>query len=199
MKVICIGRNYADHAIELKNDIPDSPLVFFKPDSAVIKDDKPFFYPPFSNEIHYEGEIVLRIGKEGKHISKEFALNYIDGITVGLDFTARDLQDELKKKGHPWERAKAFDGSAVVGIFIPYENIKYEIRLEENNLTLQQGDTTQMIFDFTTIISDVSKFVTLKKGDLIFTGTPKGVGPISIGKVYKLFLNGEQLLSCEVK
>lgn len=199
MNIICIGRNYAEHALELKNEIPSKPLVFFKPGSVLIKDDKPFYYPSFSKDIHYECEIVLRIGKEGKHISEEFALNYIDGISVGLDFTARDIQDELKRKGHPWERAKAFDGSAVVGKIVPFDNIKYELKLQKENNILQIGNTDQMLFNFKTIISDVSKFITIKKGDLIFTGTPKGVGPVAIGDFYNAYLNSDLLLKCEIK
>jgi 2-keto-4-pentenoate hydratase/2-oxohepta-3-ene-1,7-dioic acid hydratase in catechol pathway len=202
MKIICIGRNYLEHAKELNNDVPTSPMLFMKPQTALLQDGKPFFHPDFSTNIHYELEIVLKICKNGKHISPEFAHKYYDQISVGLDFTARDLQDKLKTKGHPWEIAKAFDHSAVIGewkSFEAFKNQNIHFQLKKNGELAQDGNTQQMIFNFDTIISYASQFFTLKQGDLIFTGTPAGVGAIKIGDTLEGILAGEKILHCEIK
>jgi len=196
MKIFCIGRNYADHAKELKNEIPDRPVIFMKPETAIVRKNQPFFYPPFSSDVHYELELVLRIGKVGKFIEPRFARRYIDAITVGIDFTARDLQSELKRKGLPWERAKAFDGSAIVGDFVPFAslpmNTSIDFQLLKNGVEVQRGSSADMLFSFDEIIAEISTFSTLKKGDLIFTGTPSGVGPVQLGDELVGFLNGVQ-------
>jgi acylpyruvate hydrolase len=186
MKIICIGRNYAEHAKELKNEVPASPVFFMKPDTALLKDNAPFYYPTFSNEIHYEVELVIKISKNGKTIAPQFAHKYYEQITVGIDFTARDLQQQCKEKGLPWEKAKAFDNSAVIGRFIQIMGLKNKehinFNLAINNNIVQQGISSQMIFNIDNIISYVSGFITLKTGDLIYTGTPAGVGPVKIGE-----------------
>ncbi len=202
MKIICIGRNYVAHAHELQNEVPTSPLIFMKPQTAILKDGDAFYHPEFSKDIHYEGELVLRICKTGKHIEEKFAEKYYDQITYGIDFTARDLQDELKKKGHPWELAKGFDGSAVLGEFVNIEdfnkeNIDFQTFL--NGKIVQDGHSNLMIYGFDYIVSYVSKFFTLKQGDLIFTGTPAGVGQVKIGDKIEGFIEGKKLLECEVK
>jgi len=202
MKIICVGRNYLDHAKELNNDVPSKPMLFMKPQTALLQDSKPFFHPNFSKNIHYELEVVLRICKTGKHIEKEFAHNYYDQITLGLDFTARDLQDDLKSKGHPWEIAKAFDNSAVIGTWHSIENFNKEnidFQLFKNGELKQDGHTRDLIFNFDTLISYASQFFTLKQGDLIFTGTPAGVGAIKIGDKLEGFLEKETVLTCEIK
>mgnify|MGYP001179780042 FL=1 len=202
MKIICIGRNYADHAKELGNQVPDEPVVFCKPDSSILQPRNPFVIPPWSQEIHYEIELLLRIGRVGKYIDKKHALSYIDAITVGIDFTARDLQKKLKEKGLPWEKSKGFDGSAVVGKWIlgsPRKNGEYQITLLKNNIIAQNGNTSQFIFSMEEIISHVSKFFTLKTGDIIFTGTPSGVGPIANGDQLEGHLDGESLLSLNIR
>ena len=200
MKIICIGRNYSEHAKELNNPVPLEPLIFLKPDSAYLQSKKPFFYPNFSNDIHYEGELVLKVGRNGRHIERKFAHKYYDEFTVGIDFTARDLQKNLKEKGWPWEIAKGFDGSAAIGTFIPFpkgtSSIQYSLR--KNNEQVQTGDSKNMIFHFDEIISYVSQFFTLKMGDLIFTGTPAGVGPISIGDVYQGYIGTEKVLDVKI-
>ena len=202
MKIICIGRNYVEHANELNNAVPTSPLIFMKPQTAILQHGQPFYHPEFSKDIHYEGEIVLKICKNGKHIEDKFASKYYDQITYGIDFTARDLQDELKKKGQPWELAKAFDGSAVLGEFVPIndfntENIDFQTFV--NKKMVQDGHTRDMIFNFNYIVSYASKFFTLKQGDLIFTGTPAGVGAVKIGDKIEGFIEGKKLLTCDVK
>jgi acylpyruvate hydrolase len=203
MKIICIGRNYVAHALELNNDVPTSPMIFIKPQTAILKDNAPFYHPEFSKNVHYEGELVLRICKNGKSIDEKFADKYYDHITYGIDFTARDLQDDLKKKGHPWELAKAFDHSAVLGDFLPItdlqngQNINFQTII--NGKIVQNGFTENMIFNFNKIVSFASQFFTLKTGDLIFTGTPEGVGQIKIGDVVEGFIEGKKLLTCEVK
>lgn len=202
MKIICVGRNYAEHAAELKNDIPDKPLLFIKPDSALIKKGMDFYYPYFSNNIHYEVELVVKIHKVGKHIDERFAHKYFDEIALGIDFTARDIQDELKAKGHPWELAKGFDQAALVGDFIPksefdLDNLSFS--LEKNGAIVQRGNTSEMIFKINHIISYASKFFTLKKGDLIFTGTPAGVGKIDIGDILEGFIEGKKNFQIKVK
>ena len=191
MKIICIGRNYADHAKELNNPLPSEPVFFCKPDSAILPRAMPFFIPEWSSDIHYEVELVLRISRLGKHIQPEFAHRYYDGIGLGIDFTARDIQEQLKNRGLPWEKAKGFDGSAVIGEkFFQPADLPMPIRfsLEREGTILQKGISSDMVFGFDQIISYVSQFMTLKIGDLIFTGTPSGVGPISpedtlIGKI----------------
>lgn len=204
MKIICIGRNYAEHAKELNNPVPREPLFFCKPDSAIIQKGKPFFYPEFTKDIHFECEIIVRINKLGKHINQKFAHKYFDEVALGLDLTARDLQQECKTKGLPWEKAKAFDGSAPMGDFISLSennldvnNLSFE--LKKNNETVQVGNTNQMIFSVAQIIEHVSKFFTLKIGDLIYTGTPEGVGPIAIDDEFEGFIEGESSLKVPIR
>ncbi|GGE25734.1 MULTISPECIES: fumarylacetoacetate hydrolase family protein [Sphingobacterium] len=203
MKIIAVGRNYIDHAKELNNPVPEKPVIFLKPDTAVLKDNKDFYYPEFSKDVHFEVELVLRVCNEGKHVSKKFAHKYYDAIGLGIDFTARDLQSELKSKGLPWELAKAFDHSAVVGEFIPKENIEnlenINFSLLKNEETVQQGNSADMIFDFDSLITFVSKYITLRKGDLIYTGTPAGVGPIQIGDKLEGFLEDKSMFTCQIK
>lgn len=203
MKIICVGRNYTEHAKELNNEVPENPVIFMKPDTAKLKDNKPFFYPDFTKELHYETEIVLKIGKHGKNIQEQFAHRYIDEITVGIDFTARDLQSEQKKKGLPWEIAKSFDQSAVIGKWMPVtafkdlNNIYFCLYL--NKQLKQKGNTKDMLFSFEKIISYTSRFFTLLKGDLIFTGTPSGVGPVKIGDKLEAFIEDDSLLEFNVR
>jgi 2-keto-4-pentenoate hydratase/2-oxohepta-3-ene-1,7-dioic acid hydratase in catechol pathway len=200
MKVICIGRNYSEHAKELNNPVPDEPVFFLKPDTAVLKDNAAFYHPDFSNDIHHEVELVLRVSKAGKHISEEFALNYIDAITVGIDFTARDVQQKCKEKGLPWEKAKAFDGSAPIGTLVSFNADKeYIFSVDVNGETRQTGNSSDMLFSFRQIMAYVSQFVTLKTGDLIFTGTPAGVSRISIGDRIVAKIEAQTLLDFEVK
>jgi 2-keto-4-pentenoate hydratase/2-oxohepta-3-ene-1,7-dioic acid hydratase in catechol pathway len=203
MKIICIGRNYAAHAKELKNEVPTAPVFFMKPDTALLKDNAPFYIPTFSNEIHYEVELVIKISKNGKTILPQFAHKYYDQITVGIDFTARDLQEQCKEKGLPWEKAKAFDHSAVIGRFIsladlPKKNeVSFSLSLNKNEV--QQGVSNQMLFSIDQIIAYVSGFITLKTGDLIYTGTPAGVGPVKIGDRLEAKIENEVLLDFEIK
>lgn len=203
MKIICIGRNYAKHAKELNNPIQTEPVIFLKPETAIPLKKHPFFYPEFSKDIHYEAEIVIRIKKVGKHIQKEFANKYYDELTLGIDFTARDIQEECKKKGLPWEKAKSFDGSAAIGNFVSkteYENLnKLSFHLNINGEKKQEGNTSDMIFDVDSIIAYVSSFITLKIGDLIFTGTPAGVGPIAIGDKLEGYIENEKVLDLSVR
>ncbi len=203
MKIICVGRNYADHAKELGNDIPDEPVIFMKPKSALLQSHTPFYYPEFSNELHYECELVLRVCKNGKYIQERHASNYYNGITVGIDFTARDIQDELKKKGLPWEKAKAFDNSAAVGKFIdvtPAMNRKnINFTFYKNKELVQTGNSGNMIFSIDSLISNISNYFSLNIGDLIFTGTPAGVGECVVGDILEAFLEKENLLTVEVK
>jgi 2-keto-4-pentenoate hydratase/2-oxohepta-3-ene-1,7-dioic acid hydratase in catechol pathway len=203
MKIICIGRNYAAHIEELKNEKPGQPVVFLKPDTALVKGGAPFYYPDFSTNIHHEVELVLKISKEGKYIQPQFAHRYFEEIGLGIDFTARDLQDQCKAKGLPWEIAKAFNGSAPIGDFksvSEFSDLKnIEFHLEINGEVKQKGNTSLMLFDFATIISYVSQFFTLKKGDLIYTGTPAGVGPVQTGDQLIGFIGNEKMLHVEVK
>lgn len=203
MKIIAIGRNYAEHAKELNNPVPTVPVIFMKPDTAILKDNKPFYHPEFSTDIHHEIELVLKISKEGKHIAEKFASNYFDEIGLGVDFTARDIQQKHKEKGLPWELAKAFDNSAPVSKFIPKAHFKdlnnLNIRLNLNCKTVQDGNTKDLLFSFEYIIAFVSKYITLKKGDLIFTGTPQGVGKVNIGDHLEGYLENEKLLDFEIR
>jgi acylpyruvate hydrolase len=203
MRLFCIGKNYAEHVKELNSEIPDKPVVFMKPDTAIIRERMPFFLPDFSKEMHYEAEIVLKIAKNGKAIEERFAKKYYNEITVGIDFTARDLQNELKKKGLPWEISKAFDGSAVVGKFIPKEKFDdiYNINfsLQNHGNLLQKGNTKDVIFSFEKIICYISQFFLLREGDLIFTGTPYGVGSVKIGDELEGFIEDKKLFTCRVK
>jgi acylpyruvate hydrolase len=203
MKVICIGRNYLDHVKELNSPLPSEPVFFLKPDTSILTRNRPFYYPDFSNEIHYEAELVMRICKVGKNIQKKFAHTYFDEIGIGIDFTARDLQDNCKKKGLPWLISKGFDNAAPLGKFLPkssfpdLNNIRFHLEL--NGAMVQQGNSGDMIFTFDDLISYVSRFITLKMGDLIFTGTPVGVGPVKAGDRLEAFIEGQKLLKCDIK
>lgn len=203
MKIICIGRNYLAHVKELDNNLPTKPMFFMKPDTALLPVGEPFPYPDFSNKVHYETELVLRICKTGKLIDKETASEYYDAITVGIDFTARDLQNECKAQGHPWEIAKSFDYSAPVGEFKAINKLKHPdniaFGMKLNGDWVQQGHSHDMIFDFNTIVSYVSRFVTLNPGDYIFTGTPQGVGEVHAGDKLELFLEDELVFEFEIK
>lgn len=204
MKIIAIGRNYIDHAKELNNPVPEKPVFFCKPDSAILRNNDPFYYPDFSKNIHYEVELVFKISKVGKHIEKQFAHRYYNEIGIGIDFTARDLQDECKKKGLPWEIAKGFDYSAPLSNnFInksKFENVQdINFSLQKNGEIVQLGNSKNMIFSIDAIIEYVSKFMTLKIGDLIFTGTPEGVGPVQIGDRLTAKIEDEVLLDFEIK
>ncbi|MEB2780515.1 fumarylacetoacetate hydrolase family protein [Algoriphagus sp. C2-6-M1] len=203
MKIICIGRNYAAHIEELKNETPGNPVVFLKPDTALLKDGAPFFYPDFSTNIHHEAELVLKISKQGKYIQSQYAHRYFNEIGLGIDFTARDLQDQCKAKGLPWEIAKGFNGAAPIGGFKSvddFEDLKnIDFQLTINGEIRQKGNTSLMLFDFGTIIAYVSQFFTLKTGDLIYTGTPAGVGSVQIGDKLEGFIGTEKLLDFEIK
>jgi acylpyruvate hydrolase len=203
VKIICIGRNYIEHAKELKNPVPKKPVFFLKPDTALLIRNRPFFYPDFSTDIHYELELVLKICKNGKNIAEKFAPDYYKEIGLGIDFTARDLQQEAKEKGLPWEVAKAFDQSAAISKFVSLGSLtnpeRISFRLNLNGNTVQQGLNTDMIFHFNHLISYVSKFMTLRAGDLLFTGTPEGVGPVKIGDKLEGFLEDKLLIACEIK
>ena len=203
MKIICVGRNYAAHARELNNKVEEQPVIFMKPETALIAPRQPFFYPDFSSDVHHEVEIVIRINKVGKRIAEKFAHKYYDEITVGIDFTARDIQQQLKSKGLPWELAKGFDGSAPVGNFISkkkFENIQdVPFSLKVNGTVKQSANTSTMIFTADHIISFVSHYVTLKKGDIIFTGTPEGVGPVHKGDLLEAFIGDEKLLNVKIR
>lgn len=203
MKIICVGRNYAAHAKELGNEIPDEPVIFMKPKSALLQSHTPFYYPEFTNELHYECELVVRISKNGKYVQERHAANYYNGITTGIDFTARDIQDELKKKGLPWEKAKAFDNSAAVGKFIditPEFNRKnVNFCLYKNKELVQQGNSSQMLFSIDAIIHHISNYFSLNIGDLVFTGTPAGVGECVVGDELEGFIEDQKLLSLEIK
>ena len=203
MKIVCIGRNYLAHVKELDNDLPTEPMFFMKPETALLPQGQAFVYPSFSKEIHYETELVLRICKTGRSIAEECAAEYYDAITVGIDFTARDLQRECKAKGHPWEKAKAFDGSAPMGEFKSIsalqhpEDIVFGMKL--NGKWVQQGRSRDMIFGFNRLVAHVSRFITLEEGDCIFTGTPQGVGEVHANDTLELFLEGEPIFSFKVK
>ena len=202
MKIFCVGRNYVAHVLELENEVPTDPLIFMKPPTALLLEDKPFFHPDFSENIHYEVELVLKISNNGKSIQPQFANRYYDAIGLGIDFTARDLQEKFKKLGEPWELAKGFDHSAVVSAFIPLAELgaaPYQFSMQKNGTVVQTSDTENMIFSFDQIICFVSKYITLQKGDYIFTGTPAGVGKIAIGDVYTGFLGDRKMFTCEIK
>ncbi len=203
MKIIAIGRNYAEHAKELNNPVPTTPVIFMKPDTALLKDNKPFYHPDFSKDVHHEIELVLKVSKEGKHIGEKFAAGYYDEIGLGVDFTARDIQSRHKEKGLPWELAKAFDGSAPVSGFVPKTNFAdvYNInfKLDINGETRQQGNTNMLLFSFESLIAFVSRYITLKKGDLIFTGTPAGVGRVKVGDRLEGYIEDEKMLDFLVK
>ncbi|WGQ08533.1 fumarylacetoacetate hydrolase family protein [Pedobacter gandavensis] len=203
MKIIAIGRNYAAHAKELNNPIPGTPVIFLKPDTAALRENKPFYIPEFSSDIHYELEVVLKICREGKHIAEKFAGNYFEEVGLGIDFTARDIQTRHKEKGLPWELAKAFDHSAAVSSFVPKAQLsdlhQLPFELQINGAPRQQGNTKDMIFSFEYLISFISQYFTLKKGDLIFTGTPEGVGQVHEGDKLEAWMDGQQLLNFDIK
>ncbi|MBX2945493.1 MAG: fumarylacetoacetate hydrolase family protein [Cyclobacteriaceae bacterium] len=204
MRIFAIGRNYVEHIQELNNERPDEPVIFTKPDTAILRNNAPFYYPDFSNDIHHEVELVLRICKEGKNIQEKFAGKYYDSIGIGIDFTARDLQQKAKEKGLPWDIAKGFNGSAPISDkFIPvseFRNLQdINFSLQVDGVVRQQGNTSLMLFSFDYIVAYLSKFFTLRTGDLIFSGTPKGVGPVSVGNVLTAFIENEKLLEFEVK
>lgn len=203
MKILCIGRNYREHIKEMKSDVPSVPVFFMKPDTALITRNRPFYLPDFSSEIHYEAELVLKICKVGRNIQKKFANTYYDEIGIGLDLTARDLQTISKEKGLPWLISKGFDQSAPIGKFLPVTHFRdtsdIRFHLELNGKTVQQASSSEMIFSFEDIISYISHFITLKMGDLIFTGTPSGVGPLKTGDRLEAFIEDEKLLGCSVK
>jgi 2-keto-4-pentenoate hydratase/2-oxohepta-3-ene-1,7-dioic acid hydratase in catechol pathway len=203
MKIICIGRNYVNHIEELKNERPSEPVIFMKPDSAILLKQHPFVIPEFSQDIHHEIEVIVRVNKVGKYIDSKFAHKYYDEISVGIDFTARDIQDQLKSKGLPWEKAKSFDGSAVIGEFLPktqfvsLENITFE--LTNNNKTVQKSNTSNMLWKIDELISFISQYFTLKIGDIIFTGTPEGVAAVKTDDVLEGFLEGNKLFRIQIK
>ncbi|MDW5290088.1 fumarylacetoacetate hydrolase family protein [Formosa sp. PL04] len=203
MKLICIGRNYTEHIKELENEKPTDPVVFLKPDTAILLKKQPFFIPDFSDDVHYEVEVLVKINKVGKHIDKKFAHKYYDEIGLGIDFTARDLQAKLKAKGLPWEKAKAFDGSAVVGKWILKSDIsdlnQLNFSLKKNENTVQNGNTSHMLWKIDELIECVSKYFTLKIGDIIFTGTPSGVGPVATNDVLKGYIEDQEMFSITVK
>jgi 2-keto-4-pentenoate hydratase/2-oxohepta-3-ene-1,7-dioic acid hydratase in catechol pathway len=203
LKIICIGRNYAEHAKELKHELPKVPVFFLKPETALVRSNRPFFLPDFSNELHYELELVLKICKVGKYISEKFAHTYWDEIGLGIDFTARDLQRSQSEKGLPWEIAKAFDNSAPISKFFPKSRFDLSqgvhFHLLQNGKKVQEGNSLNMVFSPEKIIEYVSQFFTLKHGDLIFTGTPAGVGPVSIGDILEAYLEEEKVLWCRIK
>ena len=203
MKIICIGRNYPQHAAELSNKKPESPVIFIKPDTAILQSRLPFYIPPFSNQIHHEVEVLVRINRIGKYIEEKFAHKYYQEIGLGIDFTARDLQQNLKEKGLPWEKAKAFDGSALIGSWYNKNNFsdlnQLDFQLVKNSETVQEGNTSQMLWSIDTLINEVSRFFTLKIGDVIFTGTPAGVGPVVVNDVLEGFLEGKKAFTLKIK
>jgi len=200
MKIFCIGRNYINHAKELNNPIPTEPLVFMKPPTALLRANKPFFHPDFSDNIHYEVELVLKIDKNGKCVSEKFASSYYSTVALGIDFTARDIQAKCKEKGHPWEKAKGFDNSAVLSEFYPLDkNQGVKFSLHKNGEQVQIGNSDEMIFNFDKLIFHLSDYFTLQQGDIIYTGTPAGVGKIEIGDLLEGFLGDKQVFRCEIK
>jgi 2-keto-4-pentenoate hydratase/2-oxohepta-3-ene-1,7-dioic acid hydratase in catechol pathway len=203
MKILAVGRNYAAHIEELKNEKPESPVIFMKPDTAILRNNEPFYYPEFTKDIHFEVEIILKIGKHGKHIQEKFAAEYYQEIGIGIDFTARDLQQYAKERGLPWALAKGFNSSAPISEFYPKDSFgqlnNLSFGLEVDGEMRQQGNTSLMLNTFDQIIVYISKFFTLKKGDIIFTGTPAGVGPIQVGSRLKAFIEDQTLMDFEVK
>lgn len=203
MKIICVGRNYSKHIEELNNEKPKDPVLFLKPDSAILLKNNPFIIPPFSNEIHHEVELLVKINKIGKHIDSKFAHKYYDEIGLGIDFTARDLQTQLKQKGLPWEKAKAFDGSAVIGNFLPKNSVNnlnnINFSLEKNGTLVQQGNTSQLLWKIDELIAYISTFFTLKIGDIIFTGTPAGVAKVNPDDVLTGFIEEQQMFTVKIK
>jgi len=203
MKIFCVGRNYADHAKELGNAVPEEPVIFMKPKTALMQSDAPFYYPEFSNELHYEAEVVLRVCKNGKYVDEESAPDYYDAFTIGIDFTARDIQAELKKKGLPWEKAKAWDNSAVIGkwfLFTPELRKKpIHFSMQKNKEDVQVGNTDDMIFSFNTIVAHISQYFSINIGDLIYTGTPAGVGECVTDDVLEGFYEKEKVFAVEIK
>lgn len=203
MKILCIGRNYAEHAKELSNPVPSKPMFFLKPESALLLDDADFQYPDFSQDVHFECEVVYRVSKRGSRIAKEDALSHVDGVGLGIDFTARDLQQEAKEKGHPWTLAKMFDGAAVVSKFLPLDSMpphdEINFTLHVNAQLRQDGNTADMIFDLPTMLAYITRFITIEEGDLIFTGTPAGVGPVQPGDHLMGSLEGRLLLNFYVR
>lgn len=202
MKIFCVGRNYTEHAKELGNAVPEEPVIFMKPETAVLKNHNEFYYPAFTKNLHYETELVLHISKNGKNISEENARLYYDKITVGIDFTARDVQDKLKTKGLPWEKAKAWDDSAVIGKWIELSsstlNNPIHFSLFKNKNIVQQGDSSNMIFSFNKIVSHISEYFLLEEGDVIFTGTPAGVAACNIGDVLEGFFEKEKVFEVKI-
>lgn len=203
MKIIAIGQNYTEHNKELNSKHPTEPVVFMKPDSALLKNNKPFYLPDFSDDLHYETELIIKINRLGKNIAPQFANRYFAEIGLGVDFTARDLQRKLKANGHPWEVAKAFDNSAVIGGFLPVEELgdihQIEFRLDLNGVTVQQGNSADMIFPVEVLIAHVSKFFTLKIGDILFTGTPSGVGPVKVGDRLEGYIFDRKMFDFKIK
>ncbi len=203
MKIICVGRNYGEHIKELNNSVPDEPIIFFKPDTSILKNNAPFYYPSFTKEIDYEVELLVRISREGKNIEEQFSHKYYEEVGVGIDFTARDLQKKAQEKGLPWSLAKGFNGSAPISDFVSklkftdINNIGFSLKL--NGTLKQEGNSSMMIHKIDKIVSYISKFITLKNGDIIFTGTPSGVGAVKIGDRLELFIENEKMLECEVK
>ena len=203
MKIFCVGRNYGEHVKELNNAMPDAPVIFMKPATALLKDNKPFYLPDFSNDMHYETELVFRICKNGKHVNEKFGMQYVDAVTVGIDFTARDLQTEQKKKGLPWEIAKAFDNSAVIG---EWKTMAENFSIADTNFCMyrnkqlaQKGKGNEMIYSVPYLISYLSEFFTLQKGDLLFTGTPVGVASVQVGDHLEAFIEDDSLLEFDIK
>ena len=203
MKIICIGRNYPNHAAELGNEKPESPVIFIKPDTAKLQSRFPFYIPPFSNQIHHEVEVLVKINRIGKYIEEKFAHKYYQEIGLGIDFTARDLQQNLKEKGLPWEKAKAFDGSALIGSWFDKDNFKdlnkLDFELLKNGTTAQDGNTSQMLWSIDALIDEVSQFFTLKIGDVIFTGTPAGVATVAENDILEGYLEGEKAFKVKIK
>src|ERR1044072_8817676 len=201
MKIFCVGRNYVAHAKELGNEVSDEPIVFMKPKSALLQAHTPFYYPEFTNELHYECELVLRISKNGRYIHKRSASKYYDAVTAGIDFTARDVQRELSEKGLPWEKAKSWDNSAIIGKWVPFVDLKnirnIQFALHKNKELAQKGSSEDMVFDFDSIVSYISNYFSLNIGDLIFTGTPAGVGECVVGDELEGFLEGEKVFEME--
>jgi len=203
VKIFCIGRNYADHAKEMKSKVPDNPMVFMKPVTSMLRNNKAFYHPEFSENIHYECELVIKICRHAKHVEPKFAHKYYNKIALGIDFTARDLQSKFKEKGHPWELAKGFDHSAAITEFYDFDTLKNKenihFALMQNGVKKQIGESKDMIFNFEKLICYISKFITIQVGDIIFTGTPAGVGKVEIGDVLECYLEDEKKLTCEIR